>query len=408
MSGKWPGGIISKTAPTVTGPTDGEGGSASGIWTLDQAADYEKQGLWPKPVIPRELWTWGYNVHGELGDGTTVVKSSPVQVGALTNWLQVTSGNYHMMAAKADGTAWSWGEGNNGKLGHGNTTSLSSPVQIGALTDWAAKISAGMFSSWAVKSNGTLWAWGAGGNGGLGQGNTTSYSSPVQVGALTDWLNAAGGYYYFAAVKTDGTLWTCGKNNYGQLGDGSTTDRSSPVQVGALTGWLQVTANYRHCGAIKTDGTLWMWGRGTGGTLGDGTGVNKSSPVQVGALTTWSDVSVSYKNTLALKTDGTLWAWGDGGSGANAQGNTTDYSSPVQVGALTDWSDLNGEGGIRGVYSGAVLKSDGTVWAFGSGGTGRLGQGNTTNYSSPVQVGALTTWKTCTMGFYNMAGLKEP
>ena len=86
MSGKWPGGVISKTAPTVTGPTDGEGGSASGIWTLDQAADYTKQGLWPLPVQPKQAWGWGKNTYGQLGLGDSTNKTSPLQVGALTDW----------------------------------------------------------------------------------------------------------------------------------------------------------------------------------------------------------------------------------------------------------------------------------------------------------------------------------
>jgi len=130
MSGKWPGGIISKTAPTVVGPTDGEGGSASGIWTLDQAADYEKQGLWPKPPIPRELWLWGGNTYGQLGLSNTTNYSSPKQVGVLTTWSKVEAGSQSTFTVTASGTAWSWGSGSAGVLGQGNTTNYSSPVQI--------------------------------------------------------------------------------------------------------------------------------------------------------------------------------------------------------------------------------------------------------------------------------------
>ena len=93
MSGNWPGGFITKTAPTVVGPVDGEGGSASGVWTLDQVADYEKQGLWPKPAVPRQIWTWGRGSSGQLGNGTNPARlSSPVQVGSLTTWRDVASG----------------------------------------------------------------------------------------------------------------------------------------------------------------------------------------------------------------------------------------------------------------------------------------------------------------------------
>ena len=120
MSGKWPGGFIKETAPAVVGPTDGEGGTASGIWTLDQAADYEKQGLWPKPVLPRELWTWGKNNYGQQGHGNTTNSSSPVQVGALNDWLKLSSSDYTSVVIKTNRTLWCWGYGPSGALGQGN------------------------------------------------------------------------------------------------------------------------------------------------------------------------------------------------------------------------------------------------------------------------------------------------
>ena len=149
------------------------------------------------------------------------------------------------------------------------------------------------------------------------------------------------------ALKTDGTIWGWGRNDYGGLGQGNTTDYSSPVQVGALTTWSTVKAgsDANSSGwtmAIKTDGTLWTWGANNRGQLGiPATGTSPtSSPQQVGALTTWSKISPVQKSSYAIKTDGTLWAWADGGDGQLGLGNTTSYSSPKQVGALTTWSDL--------------------------------------------------------------------
>jgi len=390
MSGKWPGGFITKNAPEVVGPVDGEGGTASGIWTLDQAADYEKQGLWPKPVLDAELYAWGGNSNGQLGLSDTLSRSSPVQVGALITWSKSAGGNAASIAIKNDGTLWSWGENSVGTLGLNNTTSgIYSPTQVGALTNWS-EVHMGGYHCVATKTDGTLWTWGYNNQGQLGQGNTTNRSSPIQVGALTDWLDVAAGFYHSLATKTDGTLWAWGKNSTGQLGQGNTTNYSSPVQVGALTTWLKASAGYTNSCCTTTDGTLFTWGWNNSGRLGLGDSpTNRSSPVQVGALTTWLKASMSYSHSLAAKSDGTLWAWGVGGQGQLGQGNTTNYSSPVQVGALTTWLGI-----AAGKYFSLSTTSDGKLYAWGNNGEGRLGLGDTTNRSSPVQVGALTTWST--------------
>tara|TARA_R110000765_G_scaffold359960_1_gene450272 strand:- start:112 stop:597 length:486 start_codon:yes stop_codon:yes gene_type:complete len=146
------------------------------------------------------------------------------------------------------------------------------------------------------------------------------------------------------ALKTDGTIWMMGKGASGQNGQGNTDEFSSPVQVGALTTWSKISSGGWWVTALKTDGTIWAWGNNTSGQLGQGNTTNYSSPVQVGALTTWLQVAAgNYYNTgvvLAIKTDGALWAWGSGANGTLGQGNTTNYSSPVQVGSLTTWSKL--------------------------------------------------------------------
>lgn len=394
MSGKWPGGFITKLAPTVVGPVDGEGGTASGIWTLDQVADYEEQGLWPKPGIPRGLWTWGWNAKGQLGDGTTVNKSSPVQVGALTTWTTQFSSGYDTAGAIAsDGTLWMWGEGGDGELGDGTTVDKSSPVQVGALTDWS-KLAAGKLHFLSIKTDSTLWAWGVGTTGQLGQGDILTKSSPVQIGALTDWAQVSGGDASSFAIKTDGTLWSWGKNNNGQLGVGDTTDRSSPTQVGALTTWALVGFSSADSGcAIRTDGTLWTWGNNYSGALGQGNTTKYSSPKQVGALTDWSKVNMGRYWGVAIKTDGTLWTWGYNLAGALANGTITDTSSPAQVGALTNWSTA------VGINNGAIAsKTDNTIWTWGRGNEGELGDGTSVSKSSPVQVGALTSWVATLVG----------
>ena len=160
----------------------------------------------PPPPFPPGLYSWGRNTNGQLGQGDTINRSIPVQIGTLTNWLQTSSGQYHIMAVKTDGTMWSWGKNDNGALGIGDTTNRSSPVQVGALTTWSS-ISAGSNLSLAIKTDGTMWTWGYNGSyGSLGLGNTTNYSSPKQIGALTNWAKVTSGNGHNIAVKTDGTM----------------------------------------------------------------------------------------------------------------------------------------------------------------------------------------------------------
>ena len=306
-----------------------------------------------------------------------------------------------VLAAVLQGGLWSWGRNNYGDLGLGNTTSYSSPKQVGALTTWVA-ISEGVTHSLAVKTDGTLWSWGAGYQGGLGHGNTTNYSSPKQVGALTTWSKVTAGSHCSFAIKTDGTLWSWGIGVC--LGLGIAGSYSSPKQVGALTTWATVSSNPnattgtipKFTLAIKTDGTLWSWGSNTFGQLGLGNITNYYSPKQVGALATWATVFAGgavKAFTLAVKTDGTLWSWGGNSAGELGLGNITNYSSPKQVGALTAWSNVT-----SGQYFALASKTDGTLWSWGSNSHGQLGLGNTTNYSSPKQVGALTAWSKISTG----------
>ena len=246
------------------------------------------------------LWGMGVNSwNGNIGDNTTTNRSSPVQVGSATNWSVIAStASDAKMAVQSNGTLWSWGWNYRGSLGRGlglGSVSVSSPAQVGSLTNWSTgpnKLS-GSLHFGAVKTDGTLWTWGDNTYGQLGLGDTTNIDSPVQVGSLTNWDTiSTGGGDFFAARKTDGTIWTWGRNQYGYLGHGNTTSLSSPVQVGSLTSWAEIDAAWGVCYARKTDGTLWAWGANTQGNVGDGTTTVRSSPVQVGELTSWTSISV--------------------------------------------------------------------------------------------------------------------
>ena len=346
-----------------------------------------------------ELWTWGDNSSGQQGTNNTISRSSPVQVGALTTWRSIATGQAASAAITSAGTLFTWGNNATfGALGLGDKILRSSPVQVGALTNWYLVAIGGQNNSMgAIKTDGTLWTWGEDGNGKLGQNtNGVDRSSPVQVGALTDWATVSVGTNFCVALKTNGTLWSWGSNAKGQLGQSiaSTVAKSSPTQVGALTNWAVISAGGDHVLASTTSNTLYAWGDGDFGELGGGNVIKRSSPVQVGALTNWSQPSAGRYHSAAIKTDGTLWTWGSNTfaspDGRLGDGTVINRSSPVQVGALTTWYQVS-----AGSYNTRAIKTDGTFWIWGRNGEGALAQGTTgsaTNRSSPVQVGALTDW----------------
>lgn len=208
------------------------------------------------------------------------------------------------------------------------------------------------YSTWtntaSILEDGTLWTWGPNDNGQLGRGTGGDEvgSVPGQItGGGTTWRDIAVGGYHMASIKSDSTLWTWGWGVFGALGNNSTTDRSSPVQtISAGSVWRQVACGFGHTAAIKTDGTLWSWGFNNNGQLGDNTTTNKSSPVQtVSGGTNWKQVACGSVFTAAVKSDGTLWTWGINGNGQLGTGATgTSISSPIQVGGAYGamWSQV--------------------------------------------------------------------
>jgi len=253
------------------------------------------------------LWAWGSNNFGQLGQNNTTYYSSPVQIPG-TTWRSVTSGVYHSLATKTDGTLWIWGINNNGQLGQNNTINYSSPVQIPG-NIWSSNITScktGGYrvTSFAIKTDGTLWSWGFGEFGELGisiSGNSTSAmkSSPVQIPGTT-WSSISGGTGHSLATKTDGTLWSWGYGGQGQLGQNNTTPRSSPVQIPGTT-WSSVSGGGNNFSlATKTDSTLWSWGSNLFGILGQNNTTYYSSPVQIPG-TTWSSVSSGGIHSLAIQ-----------------------------------------------------------------------------------------------------------
>ena len=372
-------------------------------WKLNQWYDQNVAGNATYSSTLNNLYAWGANTFGELypagiTGGEPARRSSPVQIPG-TTWKDFAniSGKapFNSIASKTDGTMWVWGRNQQGALGQNNTTYYSSPVQIPG-TNWTGTydtMSGAYFTSFAIKTDGTLWSWGYNGNGALGQNDRTTRSSPVQVPGTT-WAVTASTIGATYAIKTDGTLWVWGYNATGALGlnQPANTRYSSPTQIPGTT-WSKIATGERNAFALKTDGTMWSWGRNESGWLGLNEGANpgphKSSPCQIGSDTSWtSNYAVSYQGALAIKTDGTLWSWGKNNNGHLGQNSQANYSSPVQVGSESTWSSVN----ISGEFKVRAIKTDGTLWSWGYNHKGQLGLNDTTQRSSPTQVGSDNDW----------------
>ena len=348
-------------------------------------------GVTPDPLAGR-LFGWGRNYYGEVGLGDQEIYSSPVQVGSTKDW-RIFTNFYYTSSGIRGGRLYRWGSGSNGVIGIGSIINYSSPVQIGAEADWAYVFGGAGSNSAGGLRGGRLFTWGYNPDGQLGLGDRTRRSSPVQVGAATDWVAGSVNDGTMLAIR-GGKLFACGANSQGQLGLGNVTKRSSPVQVGAATDWTAVAIDVAAYGL--RGGALYSWGYdGLYGLLGDGTSsARRSSPVQVGAATDWTDIVVSGDHVNALR-GGMLFTWGRNGSGELGLGDRTDRWSPVQVGSETDWTSVSAGNGVSfGIRGGKLF-----AWGYGVNYQLGLGEAHgTISYSSPVQVGSDSDWKSVKSG----------
>jgi len=251
------------------------------------------------------LWGWGGNSYGVLGVGNAIAYSSPVQeISSSSNWCAVSGTRNGTVALKTDSTLWGWGYDQYGHIGDCDSTLKSSPVQEAySETNWS-KIAGGLEYTLAIKTSGELWATGNGSCGRLGYDCiNTKYSFVQEITSSSNWYSISAGFCTSTGIKSDGTLWAWGANNFGQVGDSSLVNASSPVQeISSSTSWCSSSRDYNIALAIKTDGTLWGWGCNLGGALGDGTNICASSPVQeITSSTNWSSSSNSYYASHALK-----------------------------------------------------------------------------------------------------------
>ncbi|WP_309889945.1 RCC1 repeat-containing protein [Archangium sp.] len=326
------------------------------------------------------VWAWGANQAGQVGDGGSLAERRiPVRVQGLSGVEAVEAGRDYSLVLKEDGTVWGWGTNSNGELGDGTSTSRLTPTQAAGLSGVVA-LATLQVHTLALKGDGTVWAWGFNGSGQLGTGSAgPSRSTPAPVPGLTHVVDIDTGSGHSLALKSDGTVWAWGYNAYGQLGDGTTTPRYVPVQVPGLTGVVAIAAGELHSLALKSDGTVLAWGRNGNGQLGDGTITSsRLSPAPVPGLTDVRTLGAGYNHSLAVLGNGTVWSWG---LQANDSGLTVNQPTPTQLVAPPGVRDLSG-----GQTFSLTMTEEGAFWSWGLNPNGQLGDNTLSARLQPVRV----------------------
>jgi len=307
------------------------------------------------------LWSWGgedtgWPVLGRGQNGGPVFSTELQPVGTTRDWVQVTAGQDHNLALKSDGTLWAWGANYRGQLGNAQTGVRSTqnlPVPVAPGNDWT-RAEAGSVCSYALKKDGTLWAWGLNNFCQLGIGSWMDSPTPVQVGTATNWTLIRAGGVSAGGIQADGTLWIWG----GSPGLGNTTPRSPknlmvPIRISSGKPWVDLAVTYNLWAAVRSDGSLWVWGRDAPGYTGTSQALGEA-PARLGDEADWVSVSISRDNLLLRKRNGSWWQITPPDNGAG-QIVTVPLSLPGAA--------LAGDTAAGAV---AVVTPEREVWAWGT------------------------------------------
>jgi hypothetical protein len=343
------------------------------------------------PVVSRVVASWGDNSFGELGDGTLTSRPLYGDIAAGTDVVQVAAGRIHNLALRSDGTVSAWGINEHGALGDGTTTDRSTPVQVKGLTGVMTQVAAGNEFSLALRSDGTVWAWGRNDRGQLGRGTTSSGELvPARVAVLNRVTQISAGRDFALALRSDGIVFAWGANRFGQVGNGTASfgPVTVPVKIAGLAQVTGISAGFDSSlatenSAISAVTSVWAWGNNDGGQLGDGTTAGHSTPERVTGLpVSIAGISVGGQFAAVLGTDGSVWGWGVNDLGQLNFAPSRPVTRPVnEIAAGSRITQIS-----AGFLHMLALRSDGTVLGWGSNFFSQLGNGLGASTSGPVQV----------------------
>jgi alpha-tubulin suppressor-like RCC1 family protein len=368
------------------------------------------------------VWTWGSDVSGKLGDGnispsynvTNNDSFLPLRVhgpgnsGYLTSIVAISAGESHNTALKSDGTVWAWGWNAFGQLGNGTTNDASTPGQVSGISNVVA-ISGRAYHCLALKSDGTVWGWGWNANGQLGNGSASpvGVTLPVQVLGLTNPATISAGYTTSLALMSNGTLLTWGTDRKGEMGQTNPNVFSyTPIPVLGISNVVSVSDDFQEPEALKSDGSIWMWGWNNLGQLGNGNTNDQHVPALVLTLTNMIFAGATGdRNNCAIRADHTVWTWGRNYNGQLGIGTVDQDPHPLPV-QVPPFGKTNVIMVQTPDWHSLALEADGTLWGWGANDHGQLGNGTTNDAYSPTPV--LWPLPSATPGFTLTSAARQP
>ncbi|HPI18929.1 MAG TPA: T9SS type A sorting domain-containing protein [Candidatus Kapabacteria bacterium] len=344
----------------------------------------------------RTLWLWGANNYGQMGDSTVTHFLKPTMLGEQGEWSYVESDYFHNAAIKSDGSLWGWGQSQNNPLSSVFNSIKKIPYRFlnEKSSDWIS-VNCGVESIIARNSDGCILEFNKDFVNSFKEEYIGNFNHFVEV--KTQIISGA---HHNLFVKSDGTLWGWGIGNYGRIGDGTENNRANIIQIGSDSDWESVGCGVYQSYGIKNDGSLWSWGFNNDGILGYS--YQELTPKKIGNENDWAFIDSDWYHTLAIKSDGTLWAWGQNLYGKFGNGNYEPSNFPVKVGNENNWSYVKCCN-----HHTLAIKSDGTVWGWGANLQGQLADSVTPEFLVPKQISESNEWVSISCGLYHSLGLTE-
>ncbi|MDO8535848.1 MAG: RCC1 repeat-containing protein [Candidatus Omnitrophota bacterium] len=358
------------------------------------------------------VWTWGLNSDGQLGDGTNVNRNSPVQsignseMGSLNYIKSLHGGMGHSVALDSYGHIYNWGKNRYGVLGVSSTITEKLTPELFTTISGITYSASGAFHTLALVNNKFLYAWGNNSSGQCGIGHKRPWVTPTLIFSVeSSGMRplSADALHSLYVSREDGTVWAFGNNTFGQLGDGTQTNRTTPVQVQGLTGVKETAADEYSSFALRSDGTVWAWGENSAGQLGDGTFQRRLIPVNV--FNNGEAIAAGEHFTLVIDKNGDVWSWGYNPCGQLGDGTNITRNVPAKISGLFNIIAI-----AAGEWNGMALQIDGSVWVWGGNKYGQMAEGNIDNPyvpRLPTKIEGLSDIVAISMGYFHAMALRS-